>query len=208
MATITSLRQTWLSPFLGRVTTGGAESAETRPWNNLNLDTYLTMAIDHLWPEMGMLVADDIVSGGVNEYDMPEAMERIARIDVLEAATLRYIDRVANFTVLPGFTRFVIKPPAREGLLLRVSGWRPYDPDGADLPRRLESAVAEKAASLAYAALAGELLHSQRQQNLDPGRFVSYGDASAQSAYWEARYRNSVVREPSRVAVGPRSAYR
>jgi hypothetical protein len=102
----------------------------------------------------------------------------------------------------------VIKPVLASGYVLRFVGWRPYDSDGDDLPDRLQQLVAYRAASRAYDALAGELINSERQQNLDNGRVITYQEAAAQAAYFEARYQEAIKRDPSLVRSAPRAARR
>jgi hypothetical protein len=102
----------------------------------------------------------------------------------------------------------VIKPRLPLGLLLRFTGFGPFDSFGDGLPTRLEGIVALRAAARAYDALAGELLNSERQQNLDDGRVISYQDAAAQSAYFEARYQEAINRDPNLVRSAPRASSR
>lgn len=202
MASITTLRQNHLNLYLHRT------DGNTRPWTDAECDQYLTNAIVRLWPELGvMFVGDVLTDSNLQTYTLPAGMEKITRIDVMRQTTDRYIDRIANFTPVPG-GQVVIKPPIVSGLRLRFVGYRQFSATGSDLPVRLESVIAARAAHQAWSALAGELLNSQRQQNLDSGRVVSYGDAAAQAAYWEGRYQEAIFNDPDRVAVGPRAASR
>ena len=140
------------------------------------------------------------------EFTVPASIERVTLIDILNSSGY-YVDRVSSWRTLPG-GKVVIKPRIATGLTLRFTGYKPYAATGADLPSRLEQVVAYAVCGRAYDALAGELLNSQRQQNLDSGRVITYQEAAQQSAYYAAQYRERILRDPSLVRSGPRASHR
>lgn len=201
MATITSLRQTYLNLYLARI------DADTLPWTTATLDQFLTDAINALWPEHGIFTTGTVATDQtVMLYTNPGSIERVSRIDLLDA-NLLVIDRVPNFRVHSA-TQVLIKPLLATGYTLRFYGWKPFATTAADLPVRLESVVAQLGASLAYGYLTAHLTNSQRQQNLDSGRVIDYQQAAALSAYWKARADEQLFSDPSRVNFAPRRASR
>jgi hypothetical protein len=202
VATITTLRQNYLNDYLHR------SDSDTRPWSNTELDQYLADALNDLWPGNGLQVTGDVATlSSAQEYSLPGSIVRVERIDVLDASSF-YVDRVSNWRGIPG-NKIVVKPVLADGYTLRIVGWKPMALDGADLPTRLEPAVARLAAGLAYGGLASELLNSQRQQNLDSGRVVDYQTAIGMSAYYTRIARERLAGDHETVVrIGPRRARR
>ena len=203
MATIAGLRTTHVEKLLHT----GTLTTTTRPWTTTEIDTYTAAVLAELWPDVGIYSSGDVDSDStVMEYTIPGSIVRIAFIDVLDSSGY-YVDRVTSWRPLPS-GKVLIKPRIADGLTLRVTGYKAYAVDGSDLPTRLEQTVAYRVASRAYDGLAGELLNSQRQQNLDSGRVITYQEAAQQAAYYEAKYQETILRDPSLVRSGPRASHR
>lgn len=203
MATIAGLRTGNIEPLLH----SGTLSTTTRPWTLAEIDIYTESVLEELWPDVGVFTTGDVDSDStVMEYTIPSSIGRIAFIDVLDSNEY-YVDRVMSWRILPG-GKVVIKPRIADGLTLRFNGYVPYSATGSDLPSRLEQVVAYRSASRAYDGLAGELLNSERQQNLDSGRVITYQEAAQQSAFYEEKYQRAILRDPSLVRSGPRASHR
>ena len=179
----------------------------TRPTPSPPIDIYTVAVLEELWPDVGIYVTGDVASDTTTqEYTIPALIERIAFIDILDQNGF-YIDRVSSWRTLPD-GKVVIKPRIAANLTLRFTGFKPYDNDATDLPTRLEQVVAYRSCARAYDALAGELINSQRQQNLDSGRVITYQEAQQQAAFYEAKYQERILRDPSLVRSGPRASHR
>lgn len=203
MATVAGLRTGHIEPYLH----AGTLSATTRPWTSTEIDIYTTAVLQELWPDVGVYATGDVdTDQTTNEYTIPGSIQRVLFIDILDSDDL-YVDRVSSWRPIPS-DKVIIKPLLATGYTLRFTGYKPYAATGSDLPARLEQVVAFRSLARAYDALAGELLNSQRQQNLDSGRVITYGEAAQQAAYWEAKYQQSILRDPSLVRSGSRASRR
>jgi hypothetical protein len=207
MATVASIRQTHLNDIVSRT------DGSSVPWSDTQLNTQITSALYDLWPDLGLFASGDVATSSTSQlYTIPvtlgtaEGEYLISRIDVLDASS-NYVDEV-QWWRRHSASAVVIKPLLSSGYTLRFYGWKRFAVDGADIPVRLERAVAYKAAALAYGELAARLVNYQRQQGLDSGRVVDYPSAIGLSAYWEQRFREVVRNDPSRISLAPRSAYR
>jgi len=201
MTTIAALRTTYLNGYLHR--TDGA----TKPWGDAECNQYLTDALVQLWPQVGLYANGDVATDETsNLYTVPASIERVARIDVLNADS-HYVDRVSNWRAHDA-TKVIVKPRIANGATLRFYGWKRFAATGSDLLTDLEQIVAYAAASMAYGGLAAELVNSQRQQNLDSGRVVDYPTAIGMASYFQARYTAGILNHPNRLHTGPRAAYR
>jgi hypothetical protein len=204
MATIALLRTTYLNTYLH------VADAAVKPWSSGERDRLLTDSLVKLWPRFGVLAYGDIATDSSKDiYNVPGALLdnfRISRIDLLDG-TGAYVDRIRKW-LQHDATRILIKPRIATGATLRVYAWVPFASDGSDLPVDLEETVAHRAASRAYGDLAAELLNSERQQNLDSGRIVSYADAVGFAAYHERLFIDGMADHPARVSFGPRASRR
>lgn len=199
MATLASLRQTYLNRYLKR------NDGSTIPWTDGDCDQFLTDALNELWRRgVGQrAVVTMATSSTTMAYTLPSSM-RVSRIDVKDASGL-YID-VVTYWRQTSETQIIIKPLLASGLTLEITGWQPFSL--GTLPVELEAAVAMLAATYAYGSLAGEAVNSYRRQNQDPGRVVGANEAAAMSAYWEARFERSIRFATQRVNYAPRAARR
>jgi hypothetical protein len=204
VTTVAALRTTYLNNYLERT------DADTLPWTTAELGQQLTDCLTKLWPKNGIFTFGDVASSSTSMlYTVPAAFGakfRISRIEVLDSSSL-YVDRVLNWRAHSP-TQILVKPLLQSGLTLRMYGWKPFAVAGTDLDSDLEPTVAQRAAGRAFGALAARLLNSQRQQNLDSGRVVSYQDAIGLSAYYERLYAEGITDHPSRVSYSPRAAHR
>lgn len=204
MATITELRQGYLNGYLHR--TDGA----TTPWTDAELDQLLTDSLVKLWPRLGVFTFGDVdTDQQLNIFGIPAALLptfRVSRIELVNSSGI-YLDRVTAWGQHSP-TEIAIRMPVATGYLFRVYGWIPFAADGSDLPADLEETVSHRAAARAYGNLAAELLNSERQQNLDSGRVVSYSDAVGLSSYHERLFLDGVTDHPARLSYAPRRAHR
>jgi len=201
--TVAALRTGHIEKFLH----AGSLGATTRPWTTTEIDAYTVAVLEELWPDVGIYATGDVASDStVQEYTIPGSIVRIAFIDILSSEGY-YQDRVMSWRPLPA-GKVLIKPRIADGLTLRFTGYKAYAADATDITTRLEQIVAFRSVARAYDGLAGELINSERQQQLDSGRVISYQEASQQSAFFEAKYRETIMRDPSLVRSGPRASHR
>lgn len=201
---IDDLRTGHLNHFLHRL------DASAKPWAAAELDVLLGDAVTRLWPRLGIWTTDDVDTDSTTMlYTVPTAFGsrfRISRIDLVNTDGL-YVDRVNNWRK-HNDAQVLVKPQISTGLTLRFYGWIPFDPDASDLVVDLEDAVAHAAAARAYGGLAAELTNSERQQNLDTGRVVSYADAVGMAAYHERLFADAISDHPSKLSYSPRASHR
>jgi hypothetical protein len=203
MTSVAALRTGHIEPYLHAGTLG----ASTRPWTSTEIDAYTGAVLAELWPDVGIYATGDVTSDStVQEYTIPGSIQRINFIDILDSSGY-YIDRVMSWRPLPS-GKVLIKPRIVSNLTLRFTGFKPYSSAGTDLPIRLEQIVAWRSLGRAYKGLAGELINSERQQNLDTGRVISYQEAFQNGALFEEQYHTAILRDPSLVRSGPRASHR
>lgn len=200
MTTVALLRTTYVNGYLGRA------DASTVPWSDAQVGQHITDALTKLWPRVGLRLTGTVAASTASGvYTIPASIKRLSRIvlEYVDGGATDLVDTVVNWRYETDAT-IRIKPRVQTlaGLSLRIYGWGPFSTVGTDLPTDLESAVAERAAALAYGSLAGILANSQRQQGLDSGRVVDYQTAVGLSAYYERRYQDAIDAHPSRVG-GP-----
>lgn len=207
MATIDGLRTDYLNEYLHRADDPGGDIVG-RPWTNDECDRILRDVITRLWQRLGRYTSGDVATdSSIDVYDLPAAFgtrNRISRVTFVDTRGLT-IDRISNWRQEPD-GKLLIRPLLASGYTLRVYGWVPFTVD--DLPGDLEEAIAHRAAARAYGNLAADLLNSERQQNLDSGRVVSYSDAVGLSAYHERLYQDAVIDHSARLSYAPRAAHR
>ncbi|RLB44766.1 MAG: hypothetical protein DRH30_00490 [Deltaproteobacteria bacterium] len=201
--TVALLRTGHIEKFLH----AGTLTTSTRPWTLTEIDAYTSAVLAELWPDVGVYTTGDVTSDStVMEYTIPGSIERITIIDILDSSDY-YIDRVMSWRPLPS-GKVLIKPRITDNLTLRFTGYKPYAADATDIPVRLEQIVAFRSLARAYDGLAGELINSERQQNLDSGRVISYQEAAQQATFYEGKYRDAIIRDPSLIRSGPRASHR
>jgi hypothetical protein len=202
VTTIALLRTGHLNHFLHRA------DGSPKPWLDAELDVLLADAITRLWPRLGIWTTDDADTDSTTMlYTVPAAFGatfRISRIDLVNTDGL-YVDRVNNWRKHDA-TQLLVRPQISTGLTLRFYGWIPFAV--GTLLAELEDAVAHAAAARAYGGLAAELTNSERQQNLDSGRVVSYADAVGLAAYHERLFADAISDHPSKVSYSPRASHR
>ncbi len=203
MTTVALLRTAHIEPYLH----SGTLTSSSRPWTLAEIDAYTSAVLAELWPDVGVYTTGDVDSDStVQEYTIPGSIERILFIDILDSSDY-YIDRIMSWRPLPA-GKVLIKPRISDNLNLRFTGYKPYNVAGTDLPVRLEQVVSWASLARAYKGLAGELINSERQQNLDSGRVISYQEASQQSVMFQANYDDAIRDDPSLVRSGPRASHR
>lgn len=209
MTAIDDLRQDYLNVYLHRVDDPGG-GASNKPWSDDECDRLLGDALAKLWPKLGRRVTDDIdTDSSTDIYVVPAAFYdryRISRITLLDSGG-RTVDRITSWRYA-GEGELLIQPLLAGGATLRVWGFVPFAVDATDLPDDLLETVAHRAASRAFSGLAAELVNSQRQQNLDSGRIVSYQDATGIAAFHERLYQEGILDHPAQVSYGPRASQR
>lgn len=209
MTTVAALRTGYLNNYLRRA------EASTAPWTDAQANAAITDALIATWHDgIGKRAQGTVATSQSSDvYTIPSALQagRISRIE-LEQTSGGVSRRVGKVTSWEPYsdTQVRIQPmlPTDSTLLLRFFGWVPFDATGADLPTRLEPAVAMKAAAIAYGQLAGQLTNAQIQQGLDSGRVVDYPTAVGLSAYWERRYRDALDGDAAMRSLAPRHAHR
>lgn len=203
MATVAELRAQ-ANIYLHRV------DSSTVPWTAAELDQLVADVLRKTWPKLGIWTFGDVDTSSTGQlYAVPAEFSdrfQLSRIDVLDSTDI-YLDRVKNWRKHDDQT-VLIKPLMRSGSTLRFYGWVPFEVNGSDLPEDLEETIAHRVAARAYTNLAAELLNSERQQNLDSGRIVSYSDAIGFAAAHERLYEEGVAEHPNRVNIGPRRSTR
>ena len=204
MTTVALLRTTYVNPYLGRT------DGTTLPWSDTDCNTSITDALGDLWPDLGLRATGTVATTTSRIVTMPASIQQLTRIDV-EDSSGNAIDEVTNWryhydTDPP--TKILISPRLQSGYTLRLFGWLPFDSAGTNLIVRLENTVAMKATGLLYGFLAGKLVDTQRQQNLDSGRVVDYQTAVGLSAYWERRYQEAIHGDPNRPGRHPSASRR
>lgn len=210
MTAIDDLRTGFLNKYLHRTDDPGG-GVLSRPWDDDECDRLLGDSILRLWPRVGIFTQGDVAANSTTDtYLVPSELGtkfRISRIDLVNSSGLT-ADKVTTFRVVGDGGSLLVRPLLASGSTLRVFGWVPFAADGSDLLDDLQEAVAHRAAARAYGDLAAELLNSERQQNLDSGRVVSYGDAVGLAAYHERLYQDAIVDHPNRLSYAPRAAHR
>lgn len=208
MTTVALIRQTYVNDFVGR------SDAQTIPWSDGDIDQHITNALAKLWPVFGKFVNGTVATSQSSDvYTIPSALTggRISRIDLEQSSggVTSLVDSISSWRYYSD-TQVRIRPilPTDSTLSLRFFGWVPFATTGSDLPVRLESAIGERAAGMAFGQLAGQLANYQRQQGLDNGRVVDYPTAVGLGAYFERRYFEQMDQDPSRVSYAPRRARR
>ncbi len=202
--TVALLRTNHIEKFLHAGTLDGT----SRPWASTEIDAYTSAVLAELWPDVGVYATGDVTADStVQEYTIPGSIERVTIIDILDSTGVYYLDRVMSWRPLPS-GKVLVKPRILTDFVLRFTGYKPYAVDATDIPVRLEQIVAFRALARAYDGLAGELINSERQQNLDSGRVISYQEANQQGSFYEAKYREAIIRDPSVVRSGPRASHR
>lgn len=208
MPTIDEIRTGYLNVYVHR--TDDPVSGSNKPWSDDECDRLIEDALAKLWPRLGQRTSGDLTSDGLTDvYDAPAELGsqfRVSAIDVIDSGG-RTVDRVPNWRY-GGTGQLIIRPLFVSGTTLRVWGWIPFSVDGSDLPDDLVETVAHRAAGRAYSGLAAELVNSQRQQNLDSGRVVSYPDAVGFAAYHERLYQEGILDHPAQVSYAPRASRR
>lgn len=206
MTTVALLRTTYVNSYLGARVDGS-----TLPWTDAELNQAITDSLTKLWPRNGVWTFGDVASSSTSQlYTVPAAFGtkyRVSRIDILQTSGALYVDRVSNWRKHSA-TQVIVKPLLTTGLTLRFYGWVPYNVAGTDLDTDLEETLGHRATGRAYSNLAARLIDSQRQQNLDSGRVVSYQDAIGLSAYYERLFSDGIADHPSRIHFAPRASRR
>ncbi len=204
MTTIAALRQDYLNSNLGR------QDADTLPWASAQLDDFIDQGILELWPSVGEQVVADGAAPSGNLADVPSGLGtvlgqyRISRIDIVGSDD-EYLDRVSSWRYHSG-TKVIVKPRLDPSLTLRYTGYKPFTV--STLTTSLEAVVCYRAAALAFGAMVGQLVNSQRQQGLDSGRVVDYQTAVGASAYWQRLFVAGVQKEAHQLSYAPRAAHR
>lgn len=207
MASIEQIRVGSLNGFLNR-----RVDTETLPWTVDECDQAIKQALLETWPTLGIFVSGTVATNQNSPYYViPASIEIVSRI-VLEQVSAGVTAKVAE---VPAWTPHVagqvaIEPqlPTDTTLSLRFYGWKPYADDADDLPDRLMSLVAMKAASLAYGMLGAKLADSEDQMALDSGKVITQADAVGLSAYWQRRFEDVLRSTPNQLSRAPRAASR
>jgi len=208
--TVASIRTGFLNKYLGIAVDG-----EALPWPSADRDIYIGQALAQAWPDIGKRAsAVAATAQGSDVYTIPlvgGVTMKISRIELEQTlgGILGRAGKVTNWQTYSD-TQVRITPHLAtvSGLNLRFFGWVPYLVDATDIPARLESTIAMRAAAIAYGVLAGQLVNLRRQQGLDSPRVVDYQTAVGLSAYWERRYFEQVQKDPARIAIAPRRGRR
>lgn len=208
MTTLALLRTTYINRFLGRADIDGI------PWSNADVDAHSEEALRKLWPVFGKLATGTVATNQNSDvYTIPAALSagRISRIELEETSggVTSLADRIKNWRYYSD-TQVRIRPmlPTDSTLVLRFFGYAPFAITGADLPTRLEPAIAERSAGLSFGQLAAQLGNYKRQQGLDDGRVVDYPTAVGLAAYYERRYFEQMDNDPSLLSYAPRASRR
>lgn len=208
MTTVALLRTTYLNTYLRRA------EADATPWTDAECNTAITDSLVALWADgIGKRANGTVATSSASDvYTIPSALAggRISRIE-LEHTSGGISQRAQRATKWAYFSDTQVRISPRvstdAALAFRFFGWIPFAASGSDLPVRLESVVAMKAAGLAYGQLLGQLANSQLQQGLDQGRVVDYQTAVGLSAYWERRYRDALDGDEAMKSYAPRFAH-
>lgn len=208
MTTVALLRTTYLNDYLRRAEADGA------PWTDGQCDRAISDALVALWADgIGKRASGTVATSQNSDvYTIPTALAggRVSRIE-LEQTSGGVSQRVGRATKWSYYSDTQVRVSPRittdATLALRFFGWIPFAATGSDLPTRLESVAAMKAAGLAYGQLLGQLSNSQLQQGLDQGRVVDYQTAVGLSAYWERRYRDALDGDEAMKSFAPRYAH-
>jgi hypothetical protein len=210
MATILSLRTTYLNTYLDR------NEGSTRPWTDAECSQFLTDALYATWPDMGHFTYAESPASGTQFIPVPATftaaldykLSRVILLDAPQAQGGTYTDDVKGYRKHSATTIVSKKVIPQAGQYVGFYGFIPIAADGSTLPLRMESTISNLAASYAYGKLAAELLNSERQQNLDSGRVVDYASAAGFSSYWLRLYEARTVVEPLRLSYAPRASSR
>lgn len=185
---------------------------QTLPWTDAQVTQAVTDALDQLWPDFGVLTYGEVAADGSQYLTVPAAFTangvgyRLSRL-LLKNNQGIVADKATSYQKHIGNQVFT-KTRVAAGNTYAVYGFIPYSNDGANLPINLSSAIAMRAASFLYGNLAATLANSQRQQNLEQSRVITYQEALALSAYYERRFQDATEREPTRVSYAPRASSR
>lgn len=187
-------------------------AGELQPWTDAQVTQSVTDALDQLWPDFGVLAYGEVATDGTQYVTIPTAFTasgvgfRLSRILVKNNQGL-VADKATSYQLHINNQVFT-KTRIASGNTFAIYGFVPYINDGSNLPVRLNSAIAMRAASFLYGMLAAALANSQRQQNLEQSRVISYQEALSLSAYYERRFQDATAREPTRVSYAPRASAR
>lgn len=199
-----------LASLVARVNTYVRRTAgETQPWTDGQVTAAVTDALDQLWPDFGVLTYAEVAADGTQYVTIPGAFGtryRLSRL-LLKNGQGIVADKATSYQAHPGGQVFT-KTRAAQGSTYAIYGFTPYLADGSNLPSNMDSAIAMRGASFLYGMLAAALANSQRQQNLEQNRVISYQEALALSAYYERRFQDATEREPTRVSYAPRASAR
>jgi hypothetical protein len=210
---VSLLRQKYLDKYLRR------REGDLVPWSDAEADQAIVDALVALWTDgIGNRAQGTVAPSQASDiYTVPAAFTnaagqgRVSKIELEQTAggVTGRVGKVTSWEYL-GDTQVRIQPmlPTSSQLSLRFTGWVPFLIDGTDLPVRLQSVVAMKAAALCYGQLSGFLANSQSQQGQDSGRVVDYQTAVGLSAYWERRYRDAIDSDQNAKSYAPRHAFR
>jgi hypothetical protein len=210
---VSLIRQRFLDKYLRR------REGDPVPWSDAECDQAIADALAALWNDGIGHRAQGTASPSSSSdvYTIPAAFTneagqgRVSRIELEQTAggTSARVAKVTSWEYYSD-TQVRIQPalPSSSTLTLRFFGWVPFLLDGTDLPVRLQSVVAMKAAALSFGQLAGLLTNSQSQQGMDSGRVVDYQTAVGLSAYWERRYRDALDGDQNLKSYAPRHAFR
>lgn len=208
MTTVALLRTTYVNRNVGRA------DADAIPWSAADIDAHIAEALRKLWPVFGKFTSASVATNEASDvYTIPAALTggRVSRIEIehTSGGVSEQVDRIPNWRYYSE-TQVRIKPRIHTDatLALRFFGWAPFADTGADLPVRLEPAIGERAAGLAYGQMAAQLGNYKRQQGLDSGRVVDYPTAVGLAAYYERRYFEQMDNDPSVVSYAPRASRR
>lgn len=182
---------------------------DTQPWSDGQVTQAVTDALDQLWPDFGVLTFGEVGTDGTQYLTVPAefgSSYRLSRI-LLKNSQGIVADKATSYQLHINNQVFT-KTRIAAGNTFSIYGFIPYANDGSNLPARLNSAIAMRAASFLYGMLAASLANSQRQQNLEQNRVISYQEALSLSAYYERRFQDATEREPTRVSYAPRASAR
>lgn len=182
-----------------------------RPWTDAEVLQAVTDTLDQLWPDFGILTYGEVDATGVQLVAVPTELSanavgyRVSRI-VLKNSAGNQAQSVTGWRPHPG--GYVLIKTLVSGGTFGFYGFIPYLNDASNLPDRMKSAIAARAASFCWGLLSSELTNSEIQQTIDSGRVVTSQQALAQSAYYERRFQDATEREPTRVSYAPRASNR
>lgn len=184
----------------------------TRPWADADVNQAISDTLDQLWPDFGVAVYGETPTTAAQLIAVPVEFTanavgyKISRIIVKNSAGTA-ADKASGWQAHPGGFVF-IKTIVASGNTFGFYGFTPYLNDASNLPARLNSAIAARAAGFAWGNLGAELVNSEIQQTIDSGRVVTSQQALAMAAYYERRFQDATQREPTRLSYAPRASNR